>query len=536
MRRREFLRVGATAAGGYALSLSGPLAMLARNPNEGAIEVVRGTVRLSTRTVAAGTTMRFDPNVDTTLEMTGNLVVLGTLEMRPRPGVQHALRFVGINEANFVGGGMDVLASDVGLWVMGDGKLDILGEPRAGWNRTGSDPSWRPQQEILTTPFAPGDSSTFAPYSGMLATIQAPDGRTFTQEAFNLTRSVRIEGTPTGKTHVFIRSSAQQSIRYAAIRYVGPRTPVGGQEVSTGVLGRYGLHFQMCGDGSQGSNVTGVVVRDCGTHAFVPHNSNGVTFRDCIAYKVNEDAFWWDRGRGMATNDTLYEHCLAAGLEPIPSFRGYKLSGFEFPEGRNNVVLDCVVAGNQGKKNASGYEWQSGTSGSFLFKDCIAHNNRAEGIFVWQNNSNSHVIQDFVGFRNAVGIQHGAYSNAYRYERCLTFENGSGLLINAVSARIPKDQLQWNDCFFADGVVVGKHAKSDADQPALLVDTTCTSVAVDERGRAASAYDFIRCGLEPEDWAVKSMNRGSRFRVQRSDRTAYQLLPDGSTTPIPPFA
>ena len=304
MRRREFLRAGAVVAGGYALGVSRVFPAEAGLLDRGDVTLVRGTSRLASLTVPAGHTLRFDPAKNVTLEMRGNLVVRGTLEMKPNPGVRHILRFVGIDEKHFVGGGMNVLNSDVGLWVMGHGKLDIRGDPRAGWNNTGQDPTWKSSDEILTTPFAPGDTTTFAPYGGGtvtspggLATVTGPDGRVFTQEAFDLTRSVRIEGTRHGRTHIFIRSSAPQSIQYAAIRYVGPRKPTTDPQVPTAsVLGRYGLHFHMCGDGSRGSQVVGTVVRDCGSHAFVPHMSNGITFEDCVAYSVNEDAYWWDPG------------------------------------------------------------------------------------------------------------------------------------------------------------------------------------------------------------------------------------------------
>jgi hypothetical protein len=225
VRRREFLRAGAVVAGGYALGVSRVLPAQANLVDRGDVTLVTGDGKVTSLTVPAGRTLRFDPDRNVTLELRGNLVVQGTLEMKPNRGFRHVLRFGGIDEEDFVGGGMRVLDSDVGLWVMGHGKLDIRGDPRAGWNRTGSDPTWKASDEILTTPFEPGDYTTFAPYQGAtgsspggLASVTGPDGRVFTQEAFNLTRSVRIEGTRHGRTHIFIRSSAPQSIRYAAIR------------------------------------------------------------------------------------------------------------------------------------------------------------------------------------------------------------------------------------------------------------------------------------------------------------------------------
>jgi len=540
VRRREFLRLSAAAvAGGYALSLAPPRSTAAGLTDLGDVTLVRGPVGLSGKTVPPGHTLRFDPSRNVTLELRGNLVVRGTLEMKPNRGVTHTLRFVGIDERAFVGGGMDVLPTDVGLWVMGKGRLDIHGRSRAGWNRTGADPSWRSGDRILTSPFAQGDFTTFAPQpganagSGRLGTVTGPDGRVFTQEALNLTRNVRIEGTPGGRTHIFIRSSAPQSILYAAIRHVGPRQG----ELPDGnhfVAGRYGLHFHMCGDGSRGSQVVGTVVRDCGSHAFVPHMSDGVTFTDCIAYRVNEDAYWWDEGD--ATNDTTWNHCMAAKMEPIPSFRGYRLAGFNLGVGTGNALLDSVSVGNQGNTEATGFIWPESGSGVWLFKGCVAHNNKSDGLFVWQNTDVPHRIQDFVAYRNAYGIDHGAYLNMFAYDRCTTFENGRGLRLYAVSGTGASGPLSWTGSNFHDGVLVTHHTLTAA-RPATIVDSPCTSVTVDEEGGpSAGMYDFVRTGLEPSDWTVTTMDPSSVYRVQRADQTAYRVYPDGTTAPIPTFA
>ena len=51
-----------------------------------------------------------------------------------------------------------------------------------------------------------------------------------------------------------------QALAHTEIRHVAP-----------GAIGRYGLHFHLCADGSRGSVVEGVVIRDAESHAFVPH-------------------------------------------------------------------------------------------------------------------------------------------------------------------------------------------------------------------------------------------------------------------------
>jgi len=67
--------------------------------------VLTGNETRGRTVIAAGETWTFDPNRNITLIMTGNLVVNGTLEMKPNPGFTHVIEFRG-NENNFVGGGV----------------------------------------------------------------------------------------------------------------------------------------------------------------------------------------------------------------------------------------------------------------------------------------------------------------------------------------------------------------------------------------------------------------------------------------------
>ncbi len=537
MKRREFLRLGAFAAAGAGLvrSISSAVGLGGRAD----VWQIRGTVRLDTHTVRAGRTLRFNPNLSTTLVMRGNLVVRGTLEMRPGPGVTHTLRFEGIDEDDFVGGGMVVLGSDVGLWVVGAGRLNIRGDRRAGWNRTGSDPTWRRNHEILTTPFAAGDVATFAPLSGPLEEVSAPDGRVFTQEALNLTRTVRIEGTPGGRTHIFIHSSAPQSIRWAEIRYVGPRR---GSGDGIFVPGRYGLHFHMCGKGSVGSKVTGVVIRDCGSHAFVPHLSDGVTFSDCIAFGVNEDAYWWDNPD--RSNDIQYRHCMAAKLVPIPINRGYRLAGFNLGLGSGLVTNDCVVAGNRGNDAASGFIWPKQTNSSsnlvWSMTNCVAHNNKWSGIYFWHNDTSQHTVTDFTSFYNRIGFEHGSYWNLLHVDGLLTFSNNVGVVMHSVSATEPHDQLAYRGARVYDGLAVANHVVSTTGV-ATFYGSLISRVSVEESNGQPSRYDFVNCTndgtgtLEPADFTVRNMVPGSAYRVQRADWTAFQVNPNGTSTVIPAF-
>src|SRR5690606_41357301 len=102
------------------------------------------------------------------------------------------------------------VAGDVGVWVVGAGALIIEGEERGAWARQ-SRSSWA-DDEVIAAPHTPGD------YDGFRRVTSTPPANAlgYRTELLNLTRNVRIEGTPQGYTHVFIRSSRTSTIRYAA--------------------------------------------------------------------------------------------------------------------------------------------------------------------------------------------------------------------------------------------------------------------------------------------------------------------------------
>lgn len=422
------------------------------------------------------------------LESSRNVVVLGSLVMRPlTAAVDHLLRFVDVDEEAFVGSGMDVLDSDVGLWVMGDGQLAAVGARRTGWTRALTtinagtsildlEPApvgWQTDDEIIVAPTAKpgtpdghwdafsggkllaGDGGTWTVDPEIAHTHPKVDGK-WTAEVADLTRNVRIEGTPDGRSHIFIRSQHAQTIDYVGIRYMGPRKQTG--DYTTAVTGRYGLHFHMSGDGSIGSTVTGTVVRDTGAHAFVPHLSNGITFTDTVAYNTYDDAYWWDgapdtRTPASASNDIVIDHALAARILTDPPYRGYRLAGFTLGNGFRDTIKNSAAVGVQGNKNASGFHWPEGAGGGDpIVQDRndvnggvwnfpagnIAHNNKVAGIFVWQNVSPDppHIVDGFVGYRNAeYGIYHGAYSNNYDFRLVTLFDNGVAALHLSAAAR-----------------------------------------------------------------------------------------------------
>lgn len=545
-----------TAAPDGAPPSTGPSPASPQQPTEslpGVDRILSGSVSFPDGVeIPAGEVWAFDPTSTTTVEAAGNVVVRGTLVMHPADRtVEHTLRFVGIDEQAFVGGGMEPLETDVGLWVVDEGVLDLVGTERTPWDR-----EWHPEwagDEVVAAPNAAGDYEGFTTVTGP-DDVPPPNELGFRTELLDLTRNVRIEGMPEGKTHVLIHSSRPQTLRYVAIRYVGPgfgeevrrNRAEGGDQRSVGsdVTGRYGLHFHRCGDGSRGSIVEGVVIRDAGNHAFVPHDSHGITFRDTIAYTATNEAYWWDPASRQtpsnASDDIRYERVVAAA---VTTTRGTG-SAFALSDGAGNTLVDSVAVGVVGRGHSlSGYHWPGTEKAVWTFENNVAHNNIGHGIRVWQNVSATHVIDRFIGYYNGMaGILHGAYKNSYVYRDLTLLDNGlrrgGDIAVQANAVGRPAsdggtERQEWNR-IVTDGatIVLGRHAVTP-DAPVRFVACDFSVVIVEEGPNNYSTWEFVDCGLDPEDIVVRNLNDQSVLRVQNGNQ-AWQLTTDGITD-IDPF-
>lgn len=488
--------------------------------------------------VPADETWIFDPDADTSVIVSGNVIVEGTLMMRPASGdIEHLLRFEDVDNKSFVGGGMDPVESDVGLWVVGDGQLVVEGEEKTAWGYE-YDPAWE-GDEVVAAPNTPGDYQNFEP----VTSTPPPNALGYPTELLNLTRNVRIEGSAEGYTHVFIRSTRPQTIRFAQLRWVAPELG------ETHKTGRYGIHLHMAGDGSRGTVIEGVVIRDTGNHAFVAHASHGVTFRDTIAFQVANEAYWWDEPPESEgdnynpvndTNDVVWDRAVAAGVRYGEGGNKFRLSGFFLGNGQNVTVTNSVAVGVQGEEGVdhSGFTWPEAAGAVWTFENNIAHNNEAHGIFTWQNNNQRHDVDDFTAYYNAgAGVMHGAYENSYQYTRLTLLENGLAVISHAFGeASEGRDTQVWTDVRTDGGVLlIGEHATPLESPPRFLGCDFGGVIAADSESDEPSAYDFVDCGLEPEDFDLGDARADAVFRVQRVDGTAFQLDGDGTVTEIQTF-
>jgi G8 domain-containing protein len=625
MGRRDFLRVtgiaGTAALASGAVQLVGP--MLSKAAAQGAAlwskpdtwgtggipgratnVVITKRVLLDVDATVAGVRIEpggeliFDPNASRTLESLGNVENRGRLELRPgSPKVIHRLVFIGVREQSFKGGGMSPVASDVGLWTVDGGILDITGSPKLAWTRAAggidvgartitlsSDPSgWRVGDEIVLTPtVSPAilnhslayDTATISAISGRTITLSVattyahpavpvtPD-KILTAEVLNLTRNVRIEGTASGRAHVFCRSTQAQTIRHAAIRYMGPRQASGNDTVD--VLGRYGLHFHHSYNGSAGSLVEGVVVRNAGSHAFAPHLSHGITLRGCISHDTLETAYWWDRGHAdqnfedQGPNDVVIDRCVASMVKTRRTDL-HRVAGFWMGAGLRSTAKHCVAVGVQGASNASGFNWPDASKGNWLFQDCVAHNNKVDGIFVWQKNNEVHVVSRFIAYHNGkAGIEHGAYKNSFRYEDTVLYGNAdSAIIFVAVSGSVAPLSFVRVTCDGAGLPAYAVHAvlhEVDAPQPAQFVgctfkgyQTAALAFGPNNPQRQHFSADIIDCTFQGNEfWLGSNIPSTSLIRVQDNLHGALQLRQkdqpgvytpwwNASVTPSEPFS
>lgn len=344
-------------------------------------------------------------------------------------------------------------------------------------------------------------------------------------EVLNLTRNVVIEGQPGARSHIFIHTMrpAPQVVKYAEIKHMGPRhdtgkrTHRGTRIVTRGYMSRYPLHFHGCGENVRGSIIEGVVVRESGHRGFVPHGSHGIRLEGTIAFDVFDTAYWWDpvtREHPMsASHDITINRAVAALVKCDPGDAACYSStaGFMFQDGSGNAVTNSVAVAVQGRKSAGGFSWPASAESPWTFHDNIAHNNRATGIFVWQNNgAPDHFIENYTAYYNDMGIAHGAYGNSYHYKGLTLVENRVGIRLHAAS----DGSQSWEDVRIRGGEV-GIQGRSRVKPPSapvlfrrgsiaraaqpIALDDQEGSTGIDALPHSPTRWRFEGWDLVPED-------------------------------------
>lgn len=326
----------------------------------------------------------------------------------------------------------------------------------------------------------------------------------------NLKRDIKISGSGDIR---FEHGSRKSTIRYVEID-LQPKAEEG----------RYPLHWHHAMEGARGTLVKGVVIKNSTNRAYVPHASHGIKFRDNIAKNITMEAFWWDLPcpcdgasharfhTGNNSNDTSVVRMLVDGVKPPNGSSGHTLSAFVLGAGSGNVIRDSVAMNVDGGKNSSGFSWPSQANQNEGGNVWVAENLRAhhvvDGIFVWQNDSNSHVINGFKAWAvSEAGIEHGAYTNEYRYvdpdiDRMIVHALGDWRTVGGRidEVRVQKHQGEGKATFNGTDIERVVIANGSGTKPGTLIfnntGLSCNDVTVEKMARGTTVtIDGKRCSL-----------------------------------------
>jgi hypothetical protein len=424
--------------------------------------------------------------------------------------------FTNIDETKFVGGGLDVQVNDIGMWVMKGGRINLRGTAKVSHtNTTGSvsagatsmtlldatgiqtgdvivicptetmDLSGADWNSVTNTPIYPwhakferktvtGKTGNTISWSGGLSyahnivtsTVTSDtfgvSTRTWTPEVMVLTRNVKVQGTSTGRTHIFIRneSPVAQSFYYVELRYMGPRKidPAIHATIPALVSGRYFIHEHFSGYNSAGTTVYGCSAYDGGNRGYVPHESHRINMSNSVAFNLMENGFWWDEGE--ESHFTKWHYNIVAGL----TFNGIansRTSAYQINQGDGNDLSFSKSVGNyfDDPHGGGGYMWEANSEGVWIFRNNLSHS-EITGLWVWQNTSMNHTIFMYDSYHDDNGIVHGAYTNAYEFMGGHHYK--SKLFLEATSAH--SGGVRYKDIFW-DAGGVDDHCVEIIDSP-----------------------------------------------------------------------
>jgi hypothetical protein len=198
------------------------------------------------------------------------------------------------------GGRMDFHGAPLGrTWVKlgatarrGDSTV-TLAEPVTGWKVSDrvivTSTRYQTDKKGATT-----EERTIRAIDGSKLTLDEPlevehlgDGL-YRGEVANLSRNVVVESAdPKGERgHTMYHRESAGSISYAEFRHLGKE----------GVLGRYALHYHLCGDTMRGSYVLGASIWNSNNRWLTIHGTNYLVARDNVGYKSIGHGFFLEDG------------------------------------------------------------------------------------------------------------------------------------------------------------------------------------------------------------------------------------------------
>lgn len=158
-------------------------------------------------------------------------------------------------------------------------------------------------------------------------------------EVANLSRNVIVESAdPQGERgHTMYHRHSAGSISYAEFRHLGKKD----------LLGRYAIHFHLCGDTMRGSSVVGASIWDSHNRWLTIHGTDYLVVRDCVGYR--------SIGHGFFMEDATEQYNVLDRNLAVQANRGKRLpkqilplddndgAGFWWANGRNTFTRNVAV-------------------------------------------------------------------------------------------------------------------------------------------------------------------------------------------------
>lgn len=344
--------------------------------------------------------------------------------------------------------------------------------------------------------FGPGAT---ADWQGSPTSTWSWDGVNPNTVRTNLVRDVKV----IGEGHVmFMAGSKPATIRFVEID-VRPKRE----------LGHYPLHWHLVGDDSRGTLVEGVVIKNSPNRAYVPHGSHGITFKDTIAKNIAGSAYWWDppefqsKDRTNNSNDIRFDHALADSVtNAVGDSRGFRLSAFELGAGVGNAVVNSLALNvtPSHAKDCAGFIWPEihhAQPLTWTFRDNASFGSACNGIFVWQNNSQPHLIDGYRGDR----IDHGAYGNFYEYRD-----------VDVVAVEIHAGGWTMTDSTVRELIAFRHQSSTDIIEPVVFTNVAIDTFTINNAnngGDVKGHYVFHGSSLSCDDVVAASVVPGTIVEI-----------------------
>ncbi len=215
---------------------------------------------------------------------------------------------------------------------------------------------WKPGDRIIVTSSdrpihteARTEEATIKAISGTKITLEQPlqyghagEGE-FRAEVANLSRNVVVESAnPDGhRGHTMYHRGSAGGVSYAEFRHLGKE----------GVLGRYNLHFHLCGDTMRGSSLVGASFHHSKNHWLTVHGTNYLVVRDCVGFHSVGHGFFLEDGTEVNNVFDRNLACYARDGKPLPKqllpFDPNDGAGFWFANAHNTFTRNVSVENRQ---------------------------------------------------------------------------------------------------------------------------------------------------------------------------------------------